>query len=85
MMQLLCEAKDEGLWRLERLSKTCSMTNDFPKQEFLEFNEPFQHAVIGAFNPTLTVMSASDIRYSTVGHSRLSASKGRAFYQKLYD
>ena len=76
MMQLLCQDEDEGLWHLKPLSKTCSMTNDFPKQGFLEFNEPFQHAVVGAFNPTLTIMSASDIRYAAVGHNRLSASKG---------
>ena len=78
MMQRLREARDEGLWRLERLNKACNTTDESLMRDY----ERFQH---GAFNLMLAAMSTSDIRYATIGHNSLSASKGRAFCQRLYD
>lgn len=89
MMQLLSQAKDEALWRLERIAQASHDSNMFVMPDFMEFSEQFQQSIIQTFKPNLAVLNSSDMRYATVtgpsGLTMLSSGQGRAFYTRLFD
>ena len=90
MMTLVSQAKDEALWRLERLKVVDRGSKDFVLQNYMEFNERFQQTLLDYFKPTIMMVNTSDMRYAAVGcdsvppHA-LEPGVGRMFYQNLFD
>ena len=90
MMQSISHAKDEALWRLDRMSATPKGPSMFVTPDFMEFHERFQQSLLDTFKPTIMLLNTSDMRYATVGadtipRTSLKSGECRAFYQRLFD